>query len=232
MKEFKKLTNEEVYNLTHEEIENYKKLALAENGIKFPVKPVAPAPHNIEPDTTIYVIDGVSDRWNGVCFKKFEDAENFAKMIKDFTGICHITRGASLDITDQHLEEGLPLNWNGSKPTLDIRTEKVFSKELYETTHEAIKEYNKQLSEYNIKMKQYDELMVEVYKTCDFIGERIESVRDDFYRKNNLTRLFIDYLPISDGNEEIAMKFFCKAYEVSEEDKAYILANKDKYIKQ
>ena len=42
MKEFSLLTNEEIYDLTPEAIDTYKKLVLAENGVKFPENPIKP----------------------------------------------------------------------------------------------------------------------------------------------------------------------------------------------
>ena len=42
MNEFSNLTDEEVYKLSTDDIIMYQKLAMAENGIKFPVKPKKP----------------------------------------------------------------------------------------------------------------------------------------------------------------------------------------------
>ena len=45
-------------------------------------------------------------------------------------------------------------------------------------------------------------------------------------RLNDLTRRFaIDYFPLSDNNEDMAIKFMTKAYSLTEEEEEYVLSN-------
>ena len=72
MKDFDKLTNEEIRLLTDEQIAIYKKLKWAENGIKFPVKPNEPeCVEEDKPDLTAYYISELGDN---VLFLSLEEA--------------------------------------------------------------------------------------------------------------------------------------------------------------
>lgn len=228
MKEFSKLTNEEVYNLTPSDISMYKKLALAQEGVKFPVEPKRPENEKVEPDVMVYTIDGISEKWNGLCFESIEDARDFVILIKKSKGICYKRNDSSFDYSTIYLQRGLPLDWQGKEPSLNISSEIVFSKEKFENAKSSIKEYNKAIEGYNKELEKYKKALDEANKVTNFIDEKVEEVVNDFNRKNRLTRLFVyDYLPVAENNESIAMKFLDKAYTVSEDDKKYILEHKD-----
>ena len=63
------------------------------------------------------------------------------------------------------------------------------------------------------------------------IRERVSEVKDKYMRLNTLTRRFaVDYYPLSDNNEEMAIKFMVKAYSLNEEEKTYVLANYKKEL--
>lgn len=228
MKDFSTLTNEEVYNLTSSDISLYKKLALAQEGVRFPVEPKRPENEKVEPDVMVYTIDGISEKWNGLCFESIEDARDFVILIKKSKGICYKRNDISFDHSTTYLQRGLPLDWNGKEPSLNISSEIVFSKEKFENAKNSIKEYNKAIEGYNKELQKYEKALDEANKVTNFIDEKVEEVVKDFNRKNRLTRLFVyDYLPVAENNESIAMKFLDKAYTVSEDDKKYILEHKD-----
>lgn len=228
MKDFSKLTNEEVYNLTPAEISLYKKLALAQEGVRFPVEPKRPENEKVEPDVMVYTIDGISEKWNGLCFESIEDARDFVILIKKSKGICYKREDYTFGHSTTYLQRGLPLSWNDKEPSLNISSEIVFSKEKFENAKNSINEYNKAIEGYNKELEKYKEALAEAIKVTNFIDEKVEEVVEDFNRKNRLTRLFVyDYLPVAENNESMAMKFLDKAYTVSEDDKKYILGHKD-----
>ena len=228
MKDFSKLTNEEVYNLTPAEISLYKKLALAQEGVIFPVEPKKPESEKIEPDVRVFTIDGVSDKWDGLCFEKIEDANDFVLLLKKAKGICHQRNDNSFDYSIKYLEKGLPLDWQGKEPSLNISSKEIFSKEKYCNEQNRIKGYNSAVKSYDQTLKKYQENLAEANKVTNFIDEKVEKVVKDFNHKIHLTRLFVfDYLPIAENNEDIAMKFLEKAYTLSADDKKYILGHKD-----
>lgn len=228
MKDFLKLTNEEVYNLTPADVSLYKKLALAQAGVKFPVEPKKPETEKVEPDVMVYTIDGISDKWGGLCFESIEDARDFALLLKKAKGICYQRNDGSYDYSTKYLQKGLPLDWHGKEPSMNISSETIFSKEKFESAKNRIKEYNKAMESYNKELEKYKKSLAEANEVTNFIDEKVEAVVEDFNRKIRLTRLFVyDYLPVAENNESIAMNFLEKAYTVSEDDKKYILDHKD-----
>ena len=228
MKDFTKLTNEEIYNLTPSDIDLYKKLALAQAGVKFPVEPMKPENEKVEPDLIVFTIDGLSDNWNGLCFESIEDARDFVMLIKKAKGICYKSNKNSLDYSTYFLQKGLPLNWNDKEPSLNISSETIFSKEKFESEKYRIKGYKTAMESYNQALAKYKKALDEANKVTDFIDKKVEEVVEDFNRKIHLTRLFVyDYMPVAENNESIAMAFLEKAYSISEDDEKYILDHKD-----
>lgn len=226
MKDFNKLTNEEVYNLTEADINLYKKLALAENGVKFPVRPECPNSEKIDHDLTIFTIDGLTDRWNGLCFRKMEDARTFVDLlVKSAPGICYKSSNYSQDC---YLKEGLPATYDGKQPSLNICSEKIYSEEVYSRAKKGIEKFNAEKNAYDKAFAEYKDELAKANEVTAFIDEKVTFVNEDYNRKIRLTRLFVnDYLPIAENNEEMAMKFLKKAYEVSEDDEKYILSHKE-----
>ena len=227
MKDFNKLTNEEVYNLTEADINLYKKLALAENGVKFPVCPECPNSEKIDPDLTIFTIDGITDRWHGLCFRKVEDARTFVDLLlKSASGICY---KSSTYGQDCYLKEGLPATFDGKQPSLNICSEKIYSEEVYSRAKKGIEKFNAEKNAYDKAFAEYEKELYKANEVTAFIDEKVTFVNEDYNRKIHLTRLFVnDYLPIAENNEEMAMKFLKKAYDVSEDDEKYILSHKNK----
>ena len=227
MKDFNKLTNEEVYNLTEADINLYKKLALAENGVKFPVCPECPNSEKIDPDLTIFTIDGITDRWHGLCFREVEDARSFVDLlIKSAPGICY---KSSTYGQDCYLKEGLPATFDGKQPSLNICSEKIYSEEVYSRAKKGIEKFNAEKNAYDKAFAEYEKELYKANEVTAFIDEKVTFVNEDYNRKIHLTRLFVnDYLPIAENNEEMAMKFLKKAYDVSEDDEKYILSHKNK----
>lgn len=226
MKDFNKLTNEEVYNLTDADINLYKKLALAENGVKFPVRPERPNSEKIDPDLTIFTIDGLTDRWHGLCFRKVEDARTFVDLLlKSASGICY---KSSTYGQDCYLKNGLPATYDGKQPSLNICSEKIYSEEVYSRAKKGIEKFNAEKNAYDKAFAEYEKELAKANEVTAFIDDKVTFVNEDYNRKIRLTRLFVnDYLPVAENNEEMAMKFLKKAYEVSEDDEKYILSHKE-----
>lgn len=226
MKDFNKLTNEEVYNLTEADINLYKKLALAENGVKFPVRPERPNSEKIDPDLTIFTIDGLTDRWHGLCFRKVEDARTFVDLLlKSASGICY---KSSTYGQDCYLKIGLPATFDGKQPSLNICSEKIYSEEVYSRAKKGIEKFNAEKNAYDKAFAEYEKELAKANEVTAFIDDKVTFVNEDYNRKIRLTRLFVnDYLPVAENNEEMAMKFLKKAYEVSEDDEKYILSHKE-----
>lgn len=228
MKDFKELTNQEVYDLTSEEIEIYKKLVLAENGVKFPVEPIKPELEEEKGDITVYTIDGLSEKWNGLCFESMGDAVSFADFVRNAKGIGFKSNNSKIDYNTFFFEHGLPKDWKGKDLTLLVGAETIFSKEKFNEVANNVKAYKKAMEKYKSDREAYDKTCERAKVLTSFIDERVFEVREDIDNKKKLTRLFVnDYLPLAEGDNDIAIKFLDKAYNITDDDKEYILNHKD-----
>ncbi len=222
MKDFDKLTNEEINNLTKEQILVYKKLLWAENGIQFPVKPNEPEKVEVEqPDLTIYKIRELGEN---ICFTSLEEAKKMVDTLSSLKTYGHKSYESKVGYDTYFFKPGF-MDHYGRDP-LGIESSQVYSKELFysmatnlQTTKRLKEQYEKDLKEYNDVLSKATELVVDM-------DDKILSVREMFSRRNFLISKFrYDYLPLAENNEEVAIRFLCKAYTVSEDDKNYILAN-------
>ena len=222
MKDFEKLTDEEIYNLTEEQILVYKKLLWAENGIQFPVKPNEPEAVEVEqPDLTIYRIRELGD---SICFLSIEEAKKMVDLISSLKTYGHTDYESKVGYKTLFVKPGFA-NHYGQDP-LGIVSEQVYSRELFnsmatnlQTIRRMKEQYEKDCSEYNKVLSTATELTVDM-------DDKILSVRELFRKRFFLLSKFRDdYLPLAENNEEVAIRFLCKAYTVSEDDKNYILAN-------
>jgi len=228
MKDFEKLTDLEIYNLTDENIKAYKRLVLAENGVKFPEKPVEPKEIEAKPDLIVYTIDGLSDKWNGLCFLTIEAAREFVKFIVTFKNIGCI-KSSNVDYKIQLFDEGLPKDWHGNVPTLNIQANPVFSNELYKSVEKDIRAYNTQKEKYLKEKESYNAAINKADELTQSILTKIQEVREDIDHKEYLYyKLKEDYLPLAEKDYDIALRFLDKAYNLSDSEKEYI---KDKYNK-
>lgn len=222
MKDFNKLTNEEIYNLTEEQILVYKKLLWAENGIKFPVKPNEPEAVEVEqPDLTIYRIRELGD---SICFISIEEAKKMIDFISSLKTYGHTDYESKVGYNILFVKPGFE-NHYGKDP-LGIVSEQVYSKELFNSMATNLQTIRRMKEQYEKDRSEYDKALSAATELTVDIDDKILSVRELFRKRFFLLQKFRDdYLPLADNNEEVAIRFLCKAYTVSEDDKNYILAN-------
>lgn len=226
IKDWSKLSYEELNDLSDEQIEFYKKLIYAQNGIKFPEKPKEVDEINIPKDKTVYLINNVGSSYNGICFESLEEAKNVVDVLKRCKSLGHIEHK-----TDRYFELGTPRDYYNNTIDFNITTEEVYSKEKYLEVQETLSIYKNLKKQYDEDKKHYEEIYskaIEVTQT--FIDKLNEARKIINHRKAISDKYYLDYLPLADNNEEIAMNFLKKAYTVSEEDELYVKNHKEDYV--
>lgn len=74
--------------------------------------------------------------------------------------------------------------------------------------------------------KEYENQLQESSGIVSEIRERVKEVNMKYERLESLVWKFAtDYYPLSDNNEDMAIKFMSKAYSLTDEEKTYILDN-------
>lgn len=200
MKRFKDLTELEIKDLSQLDLAKYINLECAENGIAFVDKPNKPEyAKDIEHDMKVYsVTRGYSTLY--IDFVKESDAKKVADLLNE----CEI------------VEKGVLFSIAPKLSYSEVAEHK--QKVVKSVNKKAKEEYEKDLAEYNEFKTKQEEVSAPICEEYDRIAEkysRLDRIKDKF---NNT------YLPLADGNEEIAKRFLRDAYAISSEDEVYIFS--------
>lgn len=219
MKDWKILTDEELAALTEEQVEFYKKLLYAENGVKLLPKPNEPEDLIEKPDLTIYSINGLDGNYSISDTLKFTDYEE-AKRVLDVINGCK-----SIGYNDYNSSCGYEKKCfqPGIKGDLSITTTVVYSKEKFLEMQSQMSILNNLKKQYEKDKKEYDANQSLAIKVTEEFMTRLNDAKNKIERRNLLcTKFYNDYLPIAENNWEVAMNFLKKAYDISEDDEEYI----------
>ena len=217
MKGFTEMTEQEILALTEEDVQKLIKLRMMEEGIKIMDKPKIPELFEIEPADIQYFSIPLLD---GFAFTDINEATKVAEILKSAKSL------RKVDYDWNKLGSDYKFLKNSEKYKFDIISGWAYSDELYAKIS-SFAAQNKVMKEQAAKdRKEYDEKMQEASGIISKISGRVKEVKVKYERLNRLTYKFAtDYYPLSDHNEDMAMKFMAKAYSFTDEEKEYILQN-------
>lgn len=223
MKKINEMTEQEILALSEQDIQNMIKFRMMEEGIKIIDKPKKPELFEIEPaDKKVYIIPIL----NGYAFTDFAEAQKVSDALqnaKSFKKIEYDWNKLGSDY--QYLEK--KDRYSYSYPNdFGVNEIYVYSNELYASIVDFAaqnKAMNKQVEK---DMKAYDDAYAAASDITLEIRGRVTEVREKYERLERLTHSFAnDYYPLSDNNEEMAMKFMSKAFTLTDDEEKYILEN-------
>lgn len=195
MKRYTEYTNEELIELTQEEIQNLIELEIAFAGIMPVMEPQLPnlASIDLKKELTLYEV-------NGMLFKNAEEAQQVLKM----------------DVWEENYDYGgAGYDYKyGEKKDLNMSVVMYYEKEQIWKVRQALTE-NKRLNDsYNQEKSAYDKFIKETKN----IRESVRAAVDNAWTwKNDLDHaksVYEKYLRLADGNEAIAQSFFRNAFKV------------------
>lgn len=221
MKKFNEFTTEELANLTDDEIEQYEKLICAENGIKMLDRPVEPVSDVDETkNLEIFRVNGFGGYLH---FTDMDEAKTVMNCLKNLNTI-----GTTRYFADRkYFEVGTEKDYNNRPVDISISSEMVYTKDKAIEIENALKGYKEAKKQYDADLKEYNEAYEAKKEAIKEFEELYEKACHIMHYRQTLTRIFYrDYLPIAEGNEQIAMDFLKKAYTVNEDDEAYIKSHK------
>ena len=227
MKKINEMTEQEIFALSDEDVQKMIKLRMMEEGIKLMDKPKVPELFEIEPADIQYFSIPLLD---GFAFTDFEEATKVAEMLKSAKSLRKVDWDYKLGTDYKYLEKRERYKFNGNSD-FDILSSWAYSIELYAkisnfaTQNEAMKEQaEKDQKEYEAQLAESAELVQE-------IAGRVREVRNKYERLETLSYKFAaDYYPLSDNDEDMAMKFMAKAYTLNEEEQSFIRSNYVKHL--
>lgn len=218
MKDWTKLTDYELAALEDEEITTIRNLILAEAGIPIVVNaPVKPELEIPKKDLTIYIIKGLG---GNIAFTDIDEAKEVVEMLKHCKTIGLYRYGSKYN----YFTKGSELSYLGEHCDITLESEEVFSEEMEKSIRNKYDDNKQQMENYEAKLAIYNKLLASQEEATGDFYNALDEARKTIERRENLKYQFQNtYLKLAEGNQEIALNFLKKAYEVSEEDEKYIL---------
>ena len=228
MKNISEMTEQEIIALSDEDVQKMIKLRMMEEGIKLLDKPKVPELFEIEPADTQYFSIPLLD---GFAFTDIEEATKVAEILKSAKSLRKVDYDWNrLGSEYKYLKKSERYKFNGNSD-FDILSGWAYSNELYAKISNFAAQ-NKVMKEQAEKdKKEYEKQLSESAELVQEITERVREVRNKYDRLETLSCKFAtDYYPLSDNNEDMAMKFMVKAYSLNDEEQSFVRSNYKKHL--
>lgn len=225
MKNIKDLTEQEILNLSSEEVDKMVKFRMAEEGIKFIDCPEKPIDYKIQPPTTkAYFCHLLGQR---VSFTDIEELTSVVELLGKCTSLCTVESEYSVSQGYRNFIKEKVENATYSSETpytitsISVYTYKEFGeiKENLKANAQAKKDFQGKLEEYNAVRNDSQWIRDEVIGRVEEVVHKYAQLKSYYNRFKN------EYLPLADGNTEIALNFMDKACSLTDGQKEYIIAN-------
>ena len=163
---------------------------------------------------------------NGYAFTNFAEAQKVADALREAKSFRKVDYDWNkLGSNFKYLEKKENYTFNDAGD-FSVNETHVYSNKLYASIVDFAAQ-NKAMNEQVEKdMKSYDDAYAAASAITLEIRGRVTEIREKYERLERLTCSFAnDYYPLSDNNEEMAMKFMSKAFTLTGEEEKYILEN-------
>lgn len=223
MKKINEMTEQEILALSEQDIQNMIKFRMMEEGIKVIDKPKKPELFEIEPaDQKVYVVPIL----DGYAFTDFADAQKVADALREAKSFRKVDYDWNkLGSNFKYLEKKDRYTYN-NEGDFSISEISVYSSKLYANIVDFAAQNKAMEKQVEKDMAEYDKAYADASDITLEIRSRISEVREKHERLERLMCSFVnDYYPLSNNNEEMAMKFMSKAYMLTDKEEKYILEN-------
>lgn len=228
MKRINEMTEQEIIALSDEDVQKMIKLRMMEEGIKLLDKPKVPELFEIEPADIQYFSIPLLE---GFAFTNLEEATKVAETLKNAKSLRKVDYDWNKLGSDyKYLKKSERYKFNGNSD-FDIISGWAYSNELYAKIS-SFAVQNKVMKEQAEKdEKEYEKRLSESAELIQEITGRVREVRNKYDRLETLSRKFaVDYYPLSDNDEDMAMKFMAKAYNLNDEEQSFIRSDYKKHL--
>lgn len=222
------MTEQEIIALSDEDVQKMIKLRMMEEGIKLLDKPKVPELFEIEPADIQYFSIPLLE---GFAFTNLEEATKVAETLKNAKSLRKVDYDWNkLGSEYKYLEKSERYKFNGNSD-FDILSGWAYSNELYAKIS-SFAAQNKVMKEQAEKdLKEYEKQLSESAELIQEITGRVREIRNKCDRLETLSRKFAtDYYPLSDNDEDMAMKFMARAYTLNDEEQLFVRSNYKKHL--
>ena len=218
MKNWKDLTDEELANLTDDEISKYDKIICAEDGIPFLEEPEEPVINYAKENLTVYTIKYTDN----MVFTDMEEAAQVMEAINK----CSSVGSAKYNYGCRYYEKGFK-NYDDTEALASIQSSMMFDEAVAKSNNDLKESHRKELNHYKDMKNLYEDSIKRKLLATNSFYNKLSAAQTAMSYRKKLARLYVDeYLPLAEGNETMAMGFLKKAYTVSDEDEQYIMKQK------
>nr|DAY10120.1 MAG TPA: hypothetical protein [Caudoviricetes sp.] len=221
MKKINEMTEQEILALSEVDVQNMIKFRMMEEGIKIVDKPKQPELFEIEPaDQKVYKIPFL----DGYAFTELAEAQEVSEVLRKAKSLRRVEYDWSkLGGEYKYLVQKGKYSY-GSNDDFSINADYVYSNELYSQIV-GLASQNRAMKDQVAKdLKAYEDAYNSASEIVLEIQERVNEVKEKNARLKRFTSKFaVDYFPLSDNNESVAIKFMSKAYSLTDEEQKYIL---------
>ena len=208
MKRYAEFTKLERANMSREEVKDLLKYELMDAGIVSVEKPPESTAKKPEiPTTTFYqpVLTAGYERSIDILFRSSSEAEEFLELCPLYMEY-NYNSGNNVFIEPTHTT---------------VRTVECVSKKQKEAMEPELKAYEEQIAEEKRLTKEYDDYVKLSEGAVSHIWEDWHKKREALSCSMKITENWVEYVDTCNGDEDIAMKFFLKAYSRSEIEEAF-----------
>lgn len=210
MKTIDKMTDQEIYDLTDEQVEKLIAIRCAEEGVRFMDEPPVMKTYgykSISPSHFFYYLEGLN-----IAVLDQDDAIKIARFLSGFD--LYRTR-YDFTVSNEKLYSKLDIINIKHTPMFDTKDEETY-KSIKDKNDKIEEEYKDQVDKYKENTKKMSEIRAGIWS-------KVIDVRRKIDHMNHLKVLFVkEYLPLVDHDTDKAMIFFKKAYDVDDDTERYI----------
>lgn len=210
MKTIDKMTDQEIYDLTDEQVEKLIVIRCAEEGVRFMDEPPVMKTYgykSISPSHFFYYLEDLN-----IAVLDQDDAIKIAKFLSDFD-LYRIKY--DFTVSNEKLYSKLDIINIKHTPMFDTKDEETY-KSIKDKNDKIKEEYKDQVDKYKKNTKKMSEIRAEIWS-------KVIDVRRKIDHMNHLKVLFVkEYLLLVDHDTDKAMIFFKKAYDVDDDTERYI----------
>lgn len=219
MKNWKDLTDEELANLTDDEVSKYDKIICAEEGIPFLEEPEKPVINYTKENLTVYTIKYA----DSMAFTDMAEATQVMEAINKCTSVGTVKYNYGC----RYYEKGFK-SYDATEALASMQSGMMYDEATAKSNYDLKESHRKELNHYEDMKNLYDSSIQRRLQATNDFYTRLNAAQSAMSYRKKLVRLYVEeYLPLAEDNETMAMNFLKKAYTVSEEDEKYIKSYKN-----
>lgn len=215
MKKINELSEQEILDLTEEQIQNMIRFEAAEQGIKLLPYPTRPTYKVIPPPTKkVYSLSGLYS----IAFSDISIPQQIQDIIKS------ATERFSVEYKDDYYSYRYIKK--SSARVDEIKMEEVYEESQIGLVLKDLKENADLKKQYDSALTEYTENQSGIDAISKVIYDAIWAIREKYDTLTNYCRMYKnDYLPLANNDKKVAMAFLVKAYGLTAEQQDYVSKN-------